>query len=114
MSCAILTGRADVATRLEHRFRSISIIGCITRIISQAVRSDNEPVNRRVHESEDGRQGVEHGEVELLSKTGHVSRKRHELDEKAFDATLVVLGVRVVEMGEGPRLEVWSAGQLSP
>jgi hypothetical protein len=43
----------------------------------------------------------------LLSKAGHVSRKRHELDEKAFDATLVVLGVRVVEMGEGPRLQAW-------
>lgn len=66
--------------------------------------SGNEPVDCGVHESEDGRQCVKHGEVKLLSKAGHVTREGHELDEEPFNTALVILRIRVVEVSECPGL----------
>jgi hypothetical protein len=109
VQCGRLTRRADIASQLQHILWSISVIGSVARVVLQVVRSGNEPVDCRVHEGEDGGQCVKHGEVELLSEAGHVGGKRHELDKEALDAALIVLGVRVVKMGEGPGLQSSSA-----
>lgn len=105
MKCAQLTRRADVASQFQDRIGSISVIGSVARVVLQVVRPGNEPVNCRIHEGENGGQCVKHGEVELLSEAGHVGGKRHELDEEALDAALIVLGIRVVEMRKGPGLQ---------
>ena len=66
----------------------------------------NEPVDGRVHEREHNRESIEQRKVELFSKTGKISRKRHCADYKGLNSSIDVIAMRVVEMSEGPTLLV--------
>lgn len=85
--------------------------GCTRRLrwdrlsrISALELAAHEPVYGQVHESEYGRCGVEHGEVELLPKTPNVGGQRHGRDDVVLEAAFGLFRIGVVEVGERPRL----------
>jgi hypothetical protein len=64
--------------------------------------SSNKPINGRVHETENRRDGIEHVEMELFPLACHVLRQRHGLDNPSLDSALHLSRFRIVQMGESP------------
>lgn len=70
----------------------------------------DEEVDRRIGECENDGDGVEQGEVKLLSEIAHVLGKRHASDEQSLHSAHVsIMVVGVVQMSESPGLD----GQLA-
>ena len=84
-------------SKLWLRFASAAVLRLLT---------GDEEVDRRVRERKDYTEGVEQGEVKLLSKITHVLGKRHASDEQSLHSAHVsVMVVGVVQMSESPGLD---------
>lgn len=69
----------------------------------------DEEVNRRIGECENDADGVEQGEVKLLSEIPHVLGKRHASDEQSLHSahvSIMVVGVVQVSKSPGKGLEL--------
>ncbi len=69
------------------------------------------PVNEGIHEREDVNCSVEQAEVEALSRMGRLCGRGHDTQDLRLPAVIILLDVRIVQMGEGPRLQGIRAGQ---
>lgn len=66
--------------------------------------SSNEPKDCRVHEAKHRCCSVKHVEVPLFPLARHILGQRHSLDDRPLESTLDLIGLRVVQVGEGPGL----------
>lgn len=68
------------------------------------MRSRNEPVDYRIHKSEDDCSGIKQREVKLLAQASQISGQRHHADDDPFKASIYLFHIWVVQVSEGPAL----------